>query len=118
VDRKHILAALLLIASAMSGCGKSSIVAVKRPAIAINVCQNVHDEGYDPCPGLFDVGRIIGLRLPAAEKLAESHGYKVRSVAPLGEHEALTADFESNRLDVECDSTSRDCIVVRYVERG
>jgi hypothetical protein len=106
------VAAIALSALALAGCGKGDIAFVHRPVLPIYVCK----EEVRPCPHPFDAGRLIGLTLPDAEKLAARYHYKVRKVAP-GSGD-LTMEFLTSRLDVETDSPSRDAIVVRYVERG
>lgn len=113
-----LVAVALALCVAAAGCGKQARVLVKRPVIPIEICRRIHDEGYSPCRGEFDVGRLIGLRLPAARDLARQHGYVVRRVAPLAPHELPTADLAFNRIDVECNAPTEDAIVVRYVERG
>jgi hypothetical protein len=70
------------------------------------------------CVHRFDAGRLIALKLRAAEELAEAHGYTVRVVAPLPRGVALFQDAESNRIDVETFSSSAESIVVRVVEVG
>jgi hypothetical protein len=110
-------AAAVLVALCIGGCGKSNIVAVKRPVLPIYVCDNVRElRAVEGCAGRFDAGQLIGMRLPAAEKRAEAHGFTVRKVAPGAG--ALLEEAESNRLDVECDTPARDCTVVRIVKRG
>jgi hypothetical protein len=108
------LATLAILA--LAGCGKSNIVAVRRPVVPFYICVQ-HSAGLS-CPGKFDVGRLIGLTLAEAERLAERHHYTVRRIAAPGDHGALERDFESNRLDVECSSPSPNAIVVRFVEIG
>jgi hypothetical protein len=98
---------------AIAGCGKSSIVAVNRPVLPMYVCASPAERPGERCARRFDAGQLIGLRLPAAEERAHAHGFRV---AP--GHLILAMDAESNRLDVECDSTSRDCTVVRIAYRG
>jgi hypothetical protein len=107
------------VALALAGCGKTNIVAVKRPVIPIYICSVPRERPGEQCAHRFDAGRLIGLHLRSAEKLAEAHGYNVRVVAPLPRGDALFRDAESNRLDVETSSfPSAESIVVRLVERG
>jgi hypothetical protein len=100
------------------GCGKSDLVAVRRPVKPIWICRIGLTIRERDCRHRFDAGALVGLRLPVAERVAHAHGYHVSRVAPLREHEGLIADWESDRLDVETDSTSEQSTVVRFVERG
>jgi hypothetical protein len=61
---------------------------------------------------------LLGLKLSAAEKLAERHGLTVRRVKPLRSDELLTADVSFNRLDVETAAPNDDSVVLRIVSRG
>ena len=109
----------VIAALALVGCGKTDILAVRRPVIPIYICSAPRERPGEHCARRFDAGRLIGLKLRAAEKLAEAHGYTVRVVAPLPRGAALFQDAESNRIDVETSSfPSADSIVVRLVERG
>jgi hypothetical protein len=110
-----LVATLMLL---LAGCGKRSLVAVRRPVKPIWICEISLLAQERACRDGFDAGSLVGLRLPAAERLAAAHGYKVSRVAPLAENEDLIADWESNRLDVETDSTGEQSTVVRFVERG
>jgi hypothetical protein len=112
--------ALVAVSAVLAlGCGKANIVAVKRPAIPIYICSVPRERPGEQCVHRFDAGRMIGLKLPAAEKLAKAHGYTVRSVAPLPREAALTQDYETDRLDVETSSfPSSRSVVVRLVQRG
>jgi hypothetical protein len=102
----------------LAGCGKANLVAVKRPVKPIWICESFRLSRERTCPNRFDAGSLVGLRLRQAERLAAAHGYNVRRVAPLGEHEMLILDLESSRLNVETDSTSEQSTVVRFVEQG
>ena len=96
-----------------------NIVAVKRPAIPIYLCSAPREQPDDQCAHRFDAGRLIGLKLHSAEKLAEAHSYTVRAVTPLPRGVALFQDAESNRIDVETSSfPSASSVVVRIVELG
>jgi len=109
---------LAILTSLLAGCGKSDLIAVRRPVKPIWICQiglTIHERD---CRHRFDAGSLVGLRLPEAERLARTHGYHVQSVAPLAEHEGLTMDWQSDRLDVETDSTSDKSTVVRFADRG
>jgi hypothetical protein len=113
------LALLAVIAAvSLAGCGKSSIVAVKRPVLPIYVCAIPGERPSAHCTRRFDAGQLIGLKLPAAERLAKSRGYTVLREAPV--HGRFISDlmFVTDQLDVECDNTSRDCTVVRLIGRG
>jgi hypothetical protein len=114
------LALLAVIATfALVGCGKTNIVAVRQPVIPIYLCSAPRERPGEQCAHRFDAGRLIGLTLHPAEKLAEAHGYTVRAVAPLPRGAALFRDAESNRIDVETSSfPSTNSIVVRIVELG
>jgi hypothetical protein len=116
---RRLTLATVLTALALAGCGKTSIVAVKRPVIPIYLCSVARERPNGQCVHRFDAGRLIGLRLHAAEKLAQAHGYSVRPVAPLPRGGALERDAESNRIDVETSSfPSAHSVVVRLVELG
>jgi hypothetical protein len=109
----------VIAASALTGCGKTNIVAVKRPVIPIYLCSAPRERPGGQCVHRFDAGRLIGLHLRSAEKLAQAHGYTVRVVAPLPRGDTLYQDAESNRIDVETSSfPSADSVVVRLVELG
>ena len=99
--RRLALACLML---ALVGCGKDSVVVVKRPVVPIYICRNLVTVGRahmptgilglsEPCEGRFDAGQLIGMKLEAAGHLARAHGFALRQVAPLGKDEELTADF-------------------------
>jgi hypothetical protein len=110
-------AALLLAALALAGCGKSSIVTVRRPLGTIRVCDNLSSSEWG-CRHEFDAGALVAMSLPDARRLAKAHGYVVRRVAPLKHGEALTGDFRKDRIDVETDAPGEDSTVVRFVEKG
>jgi hypothetical protein len=113
---RRAAAAALIALIFLVGCGKSDIVAVKRPVLPIWICVVPRENPGEHCARRFDAGQLIGMRLPAAEKRAEAHGFTVRRVAP-GKG-ALTLEYKSDRLDVECDRSARDCTVVRLAYRG
>lgn len=100
--RLALLAAIAALA--LAGCGKMNIIAVKRPVIPIYLCSVPRERPGRQCVHRFDAGRLIGLKLHAAEKLAEAHGYTVRVIAPLPRGAALLQDAKSNRIDVETSS--------------
>jgi hypothetical protein len=109
----------VIAALALAGCGKSNIVAVRRPVIAIYVCSAPRERPGGQCARRFDAAQLIGLKLRSAEKVAQAHGYTVRVIAPLPRGAALYQDAESNRIDVETSSfPSADSVVVRLVEVG
>jgi hypothetical protein len=114
------LALLAVIAAlTLTGCGKTNIVAVRRPVIPIYICAGPKERPGEQCVHRFDAAQLIGLKLRAAEKLAQAHGYTMRVVAPLPRGAALFRDAESNRIDVETSSfPSADSVVVRIVELG
>lgn len=115
----RVLALSLAISmSLLAGCGKSDLVAVRRPVKPIWICQGRLTIHQQSCRHRFDAGSLVGLRLTAAQRVAQAHGYHVSRVAPLGEDEGLIMDWELDRLDVETDSTSEQSTVVRFVERG
>jgi hypothetical protein len=113
--RKIFLA--LVVALALAGCGKSDIVAVKQPLLPIYVCSGL---GYrsQRCAQKFNAGLLIGLRLSRAERLAKTHGYVVQREAPVAGGFMSGLMYLSNRIDVECNDTSRDCVVVRIIGKG
>jgi hypothetical protein len=87
--------------------------------VPIYLCSAPRERPGGQCVHRFDAGRLIALKLRAAEKLAEAHGYTVRVVAPLPRGAALFQDAESNRIDVETSSfPSAESVVVRLVEVG
>lgn len=110
-------AALLLAVLAFASCGKSSIVTVRRPLEAIRVCDNLTDSEWG-CRHEFDAASLVAMSLPDAKRLAKAHGYVVRRVAPLLEHEMLMRDFRKDRIDVETDAAREDSTVLRFVEKG
>jgi hypothetical protein len=115
--RKLTLAAL--IAVALAGCGKANIVAVKRPVLPIYICSMSGERASGHCEHRFDAGQLIGMKVPAAERLAKAHGYILRPIAPLPPGAALFDDAQSNRIDIEVSSfPSASAIVVRLVSRG
>jgi hypothetical protein len=116
-SRASASAALLLASLAFVSCGKSGIVAVRRPLETIRVCDNLSDSEWG-CRHEFDAGSLVGMSLPDAARLAEAHGYVVRRVAPLQKREVLTTDFRKDRIDVETDSSNERGTVVRFVEKG
>jgi hypothetical protein len=112
------LAGVLAVAAlALAGCGKADVAIVKRPVLPIYVCTNGPLRSPEGCDGKFDAGRLIGLHLHDAQRLARAHGYRVRPVAPLRKGAALTMDYETGRLDVETSSVGNS-IVVRIVGKG
>jgi hypothetical protein len=114
---------LIVFAVVLAGCGKSDIVAVKRPLVPIYVCPNARERGLPRCAGRFDVGRLIGIPLDDAHRIGSAHGFDVQRGAPLTPLEQLndtTAGTGTNLLRVECNGTSKGSIVVRLMrlERG
>jgi hypothetical protein len=101
----------------VAGCGKGDRVAVRRPVKPIWVCLNRLSPKRG-CADQFNAGLLVGMKLEAAGRLAKAHGYEVRRVAPLADHEGLIMDYESSRLDVETDGTSEHSTVVRFAEQG
>jgi hypothetical protein len=105
---------LVITAIDLAGCG---VVSVERTR-ARWVCTNRPARDHGPCLHRFDAERLVGLTLEGANRLAGRYGYEVRSVAPLGEDEFLTADYKTDRLDVEASRISEDSIVVAFKEQG
>jgi hypothetical protein len=114
-----------LLALALAACGKGDIAIVKRPLLPIYVCLHLrpddarHAEGFEErCEGRFDAGQTIGMHFMDAARLAAAHGFTLRREAPLAKHEALTADYLTRRIDVECNGISDNSIVVRIIQQG
>jgi hypothetical protein len=108
-----VFAAVLVL----GGCGKHDVAIVKRPILPIYVCGTFRESRSERCAGRFDAGRLIGLSLKDADRLAQTRGYVVRPVAPLPKGAALLDDYETNRIDVETSSPAGG-IVVRLVRMG
>jgi hypothetical protein len=53
-----------------------------------------------------------------ADAFVMSHGWELRKIAPLGPGGALTADFNSGRIDVETSGVPDSSVVTRLVKRG
>jgi len=107
----------VVAALAFASCGKSGIVTVRRPLEAIRVCDNLRDFRMG-CRHEFDAASLVAMSLPDAKRLVKVHGYVVRRVAPLREHEALRRDFRKDRIDVETDAVGEGSTVLRFVEKG
>jgi hypothetical protein len=105
---------LLCAAVALCGCGGSSVERKR----AIRICMNRPAEDHRLCIRPFNAEHLLGLTLAGARKLAARYGYDVERVAPLAQDEFLIADYESDRLDVECSGISEDSIVVAFKEQG
>jgi hypothetical protein len=106
---------LLALVVSLGGCGKSSIVAVRAPLLPIYICPGIHGR----CEGeRFDVGPVIGMVFTKADAFVKAHGYELRKIAPLGPGGALTADYNSGRIDVETSGIPTSSIVTRIVKRG
>jgi hypothetical protein len=101
----------------LSGCGKSGVVVVKRPAVVIYACDGrAGQKGRgEHCRGPFDAGRLVGLRMKDAERLAEVNGFTVRCENP---GEAANDELDFYRIDVECSENSKDGIITRVKGRG
>ena len=114
---------LIAFAVVLAGCGKSQIVAVKRPIVPIYLCPNAQERGRRTCAGRFDAGQLIGMPLDNAHQIAAAHGFAVKRGAPLTPDESLDDEIAgngTNLLRVETSGTSTSSIVVRLMglERG
>jgi hypothetical protein len=114
---KRAAAALALAVFVLAGCGKSGIVAVRRPLEEIRVCDNLSNSEWG-CRHEFDAGSLVAMSLPAARELAHRHGYIVRRVAPLARKEAVPTGLKKDRIDVETNAPRSDSMVVRFVGKG
>jgi hypothetical protein len=112
------VALLFVLGLPLASCGKSDIVAVRRPVEEIRVCDDSLTRAEWGCRDEFNAGLLIGMRLPDAKRLAAKHGYVVRRAAPLQKREALTMDFLTDRIEVETDAPSEDSTVVRFIDKG
>jgi hypothetical protein len=110
-----VVAALVL---AVAGCGKSNIVAVRRPVLPIYYCLGRDEHAGEHCRGEFNAALLIGLTLAKASSLAKSHGYVVRREAPVRGWFFDDLVNSSNRIDVECNDASDNCVVVRIIGTG
>jgi len=108
---------LATLASLILPASTPAAVIVARPTTPVYICAAHFRHAYR-CKLRWDAGALIGLTLPAAQRVAQVYGQNVRRVAPLAPHEAVTADFKPNRVDVETDSTAADSTVVRVVGIG
>jgi hypothetical protein len=92
-------------------------VIVKRPVVVIYACEERAGlKGRrEHCRAPFDAGRLLGLRMKHAERLAEADGLTVRCENP---GEAANDELAFYRIDVECSENSRDGIVTRIKGRG
>jgi hypothetical protein len=105
------VALTLLVAFALAGCGRTNLAVI--PKLPLYVCTNGPPRGQ-PCRDRFDARKLLGLEMPAAEKLAHRRGLMVRPVEIDGHGATVTRDYVSNRIDVAV----RDHIVVKIVDRG
>lgn len=97
LDRKHVLAVLLLLASALSACGGSSRVAIVSPARPV----------YATCPrSNIDASRLLGHTLVVAQRIGGAAGCKVRVVEEDGRHLFGVEDFEPRRINVVVSSNT------------
>jgi hypothetical protein len=112
------LVLLLILGLLLASCGKSDIVAVRRPVDEIRVCDDSLDHREWGCRDEFNAGLLIGMRLSDAKRLAAAHGYVVRRAAPLQKHEALTMDFLTDRIEVETNAPNENSTVVRFIDKG
>jgi hypothetical protein len=105
------------LALSLTSCGKSNLVAVRRPVKPIWVCV-LRLGAKQGCDHRFNAALLVGMKLPGAQRLAGHNGYVLRRVAPLRGDEALTADERFNRLDVETDAPNEDSTIIRYADQG
>jgi hypothetical protein len=85
------------------------------PLLPIYICPGIHGR----CEGKrFDIGPVIGMPFTKADAFVRTHGYELRKIAPLGPGGALTADFNSGRIDVETSGVPDSSVVTRLVKRG
>jgi hypothetical protein len=117
IVRRSKIALLVVLAATFGGCGKGEVAFVKRPVLPIYVCPNGPGGSAARCAGRFDASQLVGMTLTNAERDARAHGFALRKVAPPRDV-PLEDDFETNRLNIECSSRSRDCIVVRLAWKG
>jgi hypothetical protein len=91
MGRKHIVAALLPFALALSACGAARHVAIVRPARPINVsCRT----------GNLEARRLLGHTLGAAQHIASTVGCDVRPTELDGRALIIDDVWESWRIDV------------------
>jgi hypothetical protein len=97
-----VAAALVAVAALAAGCGGSSPrVHVVRPANAIWCPAEVKMGGrVQRARGTFDARRVLGLSLDDAEGLGAAHDCRVRATKIDGKRQAVTLDFETNRVNV------------------
>jgi hypothetical protein len=108
--------ALLAVGSVLAACG-STTLAIDRPSRPIWVCL-LSTPRREGCRDRFDARRLLGLSLPAAQRIARRRGYSVRRVKPLGPKEAVTMDLRYGRLDIETNAPTESSTVIRFVEQG
>jgi hypothetical protein len=90
---------------------------IDRPAHPIWECTNRYPSRQG-CSARFDARALLGLTMPRARELAKTHDYQLRRTRPLAEHEYLTLDLESNRIDVETNAPTETSTVIRIIELG
>jgi hypothetical protein len=116
---RQLTLGLVVSAVTLAGCGKSDIVAVRRPVVPIYLCAHARKHEPQTCSGRFDAGQLIGMRLDDAHRIALAHGFNVQRGAPLTALEQFiehnTGRSGTNLLRVECDGTSQGSIVVRLM---
>lgn len=112
----------LALSPLLAACGGANVAAVRPPVVPIYACPSsgrlTEARETQNREGCFDAGRLIGMRLKDAERLAAAHGFTVRRAAPLEPGEVLTDDYVPSRIDVEGNEASEDAIVVRLMYRG
>ena len=112
------IALLLVVVAAFVGCGKDSEARVKRPAAHFWLCPSGGTGATAKCRDRFDANQLVGMRFDAASRLANAHGFRLRRYAPLRPDEGLTANELSARIDVECESATPNCVVLRVLRLG
>jgi hypothetical protein len=108
LSKKLSIAALVAVSLACASA------AAARP---FYVCTN-RAQPSRRCLSRFDAERLVGLRLPAAVRLAHSYGLEVRRVWPLAKDESLTEDLRPKRIDVICRAANEHSVIVKIKETG
>jgi hypothetical protein len=111
------LAALVVSALLAPSCASAAPV-IDRPSRPIYLCIHIRPHRHKRNCLRFDARRLLGLNLVAAAKLARQYGYTLRRERPLAQHECLTMDYDTGRIDVETDAPNVTSTVIRIIQRG
>ncbi len=107
---RRLIATAIASLALLRGCGKADVAIVKPPLVPIYVCPRAVGPRAI-CRHRFDAGKLIGMSLGQARRVAAAHGYALLRVAPAPE----ASIFMGRELEVECSAGGASGIVVRIL---